>query len=176
MPRLGLMLVLLSFLALMGFDGVNSYAEMIGLPHLYEPSNILRVVTGTLNGLMLGTLVYPVLNQTLWRDWQDRPVLGRYREIGLLVLIAGAVITLLLAGPVVVLYPLALLSAVGVLMMLTALDTTVLLLVFRRANRAATGRQAVVPLLAGFTLAVVQVALVDAARFAIFQTWGGLPL
>jgi hypothetical protein len=32
------------------------------------------------------------------------------------------------------------------------------------------------PLLAGFTLAILEIGAVDAVRYAIFHSWGGLPL
>jgi hypothetical protein len=57
-----------------------------------------------------------------------------------------------------------------------ALNTTILLLVARRENRAGSWRSAALPLLAGFTLAILQIGLVDAVRFAIFGTWGGFPV
>jgi hypothetical protein len=31
-------------------------------------------------------------------------------------------------------------------------------------------------LLAGLTVALIQIGLVDAVRYAIFGTWGGLPI
>jgi hypothetical protein len=75
-----------------------------------------------------------------------------------------------------VLYPAALLSALGVVAMLVALNTTLLLIVSRRGNRAATWRDAVLPLVAGLTLTLLEIGLVDAVRFAVFGTWGGLPV
>jgi uncharacterized membrane protein len=177
LPAGRVLLVLVGFIALMGFDGVNSYLTLFpGLPHLYEPSNTLRMITGTLNGLALAGLMFPVLNQTLWRDWQPRPVLGSLRELLLLVGLAVVVIALALTENPVVLYPLALLSAAGVLAILVALNTTILLVVVRRENLAASWRSAAMPLLAGLVVALIQVGLVDAVRYAIFGTWGGLPL
>jgi uncharacterized membrane protein len=177
LPAGRVLVVLVGFIAVMGLDGVNSYLTLFpGLPHLYEPSNTLRMVTGTLNGLALAGLMYPVLNQTLWRDWQPRPVLANLRELLLLVALAAVVIALTLTENPVVLYPLALLSAAGVLAILIALNTTILLVVARRENQAASWRSAALPLLAGFTVALLQIGLVDAVRYAIFGTWGGLPI
>jgi uncharacterized membrane protein len=177
LPPRAVMAVLLSFIALMGFDGVNSYLSLFpGAPHLYEPNNTLRVITGTLNGLALATLTFPVLNQTLWADWDERPVLGGWRHLALLVALAGGVMALTLSGLHTVLYALALLSALGVLALVTALNTMLLLMAARRENRVNSWRGAVLPLVAGLTLAVLEIGLVDAARFAIFGTWGGIPL
>jgi len=160
----------------MGVDGINSYLVLLHLPHVYEPQNWLRLVTGTLNGLALAALIYPVFNQTVWRDWQDRPVVGAWRELGLLVALAAGLIVLVLLDVPAILYPLALLSVVGVLALLVGLNTIIVLMVARRENRAAGWLMAAVPLAAAFGLAIVQIGLVDAARYAIFGSWAGLPV
>lgn len=176
LPPTRLIFTLLGFVALMGFDGVNSYLHLLpGLPTLYEPHNWLRVVTGTLNGLAVGMFIFPVFNQTLWRDWQPRPILSNFRELGGLLLLAALLIAMVLIENPIILYPLALISAGGVVALLTALDTTILLIAARREAQAQTWRQAALPLLIGFTLAIVQIGLVDAARFALFGTWAGFP-
>jgi uncharacterized membrane protein len=177
LPTRRMIVILLGFIAVMGFDGVNSYLSLFpGAPHLYEPQNWLRLVTGTFNGLALAALVLPVFNQTLWKDWADRPVLARWRELGVLIVLALIVVGLALTENPAILYPLALLSALGVVALLTALDTTFLLILARREARAQNWRGALVPLLAGFTLAILQIGLIDAVRFAIFGTWGGFVL
>jgi len=177
LPPWKIVAVLGGFIALMGFDGVNSYLTLFpGLPHLYEPQNWLRLVTGTLNGLALGIMIYPVFNQTLWRNWTNQRVLAGFRELGGLLVLAAIVIGLVLSDNVAVLYPLALLSVVGVVVLLTLLDTILLLMVIRRENRVEHWTGIITPLLAGFTLAIMQIGLVDAVRFSIFHTWSGLTL
>jgi uncharacterized membrane protein len=177
LPRRPLLLVLLAFIGIMGVDGINSYATLLpGLPHLYQPQNWLRLVTGTLNGLALAALIYPVLNQTLWRDWEDRPVLGRFRELGLLLVLSSVVVALVLTGDTAVLVPLALLSVLGVVALLVALNTTVLLLAIRRENRVTNWAGALTPLLAGFTMTMIEIGLIDLVRFSIFHTWSGFGL
>jgi uncharacterized membrane protein len=175
LPRRPLLLVLIGFVGIMGIDGVNSYATFFPhLPHLYEPQNWLRLVTGTLNGLALAGLIYPVMNQTLWRDWEDRPVLGNFRELGLLLLLSAVIVGLVLSNVPAIMYPFALLSVVGVLAMLVALNTTVLLLTLRRENRVVNWTGAIIPLLAGFTMTMIEIGAVDLVRFSIFHTWSGL--
>jgi uncharacterized membrane protein len=177
LPKRPLLITLFGFIGLMGVDGLNSYAHFFpGLPTLYESQNWLRLVTGTLNGLALAGILYPVLNQTLWVNWEERPILGRWRELAVLVAAAGVVVLLVLSDNPIVLYPLALLSALGVVTILVALNTTILLVVSRRENQAASWRGALLPVVAGFGLAIIQIAAVDAARYAVFGNWGGFPL
>jgi uncharacterized membrane protein len=174
LPRRPVLLALIGFVGLMGIDGVNSYLTFFpGLPHLYEPQNWLRLITGTLNGLALAGLIYPILNQTLWRDWKDQPVLRGFRELGLLLVLAAVMIALVLSDNPIVLLPLALLSAVGVVALIVALNTTAVLVVSRRENRVVGWTGAIVPLLAGFTLTIVEIGLVDLIRYSIFHTWSG---
>ena len=174
LPRRPVLLALIGFVGLMGIDGINSYATFFpGLPHLYEPQNWLRLITGTLNGLALAGLIYPIFNQTLWRDWKDQPVLRGFRELGFLLLLAAVMIVLVLSDIELVVLPLALLSALGVLTMIVALNTTILLLVVRRENRVEGWSGAIVPLLAGFTLAMIEIGAVDLVRYSVFHTWSG---
>ena len=174
LPPRPLLLVLLAFIGIMGIDGINSYATLLpGVPHVYEPQNWLRLVTGTLNGLALAALIFPVFNQTLWRDWEDKPVLGRFRELGLMLAISTVVVALILTGNVNILVPLALLSVLGVVAMLMALNTTVLLLTIRRENRVTNWAGALTPLLAGFTMTMIEIGMIDLVRFSIFHTWSG---
>lgn len=177
MPPRWLMAILVGFMGLMGIDGINSYSHFFpNLPHLYEPQNWLRLVTGMGTGLALATLILPVFNQTVWRDWEARPVLGRFRELAFLVGAAAVVVVLVLSDNVWVLYPLAVLSAVGVLALVVALNTTILLMATRREARALGWRSAWVPLAAGLVLAIAEIGAIDAVRYAIFGTWGGMPL
>jgi hypothetical protein len=57
-----------------------------------------------------------------------------------------------------------------------SLNTTIMLIVLRRENRAQGWAGAALPLLAGFALAMIEIGSVDAVRFAIFGTWGGMPM
>jgi uncharacterized membrane protein len=175
LPPVAVLVVLVLFILVMGVDGVNSYLTLLPrLPHLYEPQNWLRLVTGMFEGLALGLLVWPIFNQTLWLNWEDRPAVANLRELGYLVAAAVVVIGLVLSDNAWVLFPLALLSAGGVIMMLTLLNTVILTIITRRENRVAHWRAAVWPLLAGATLTLMQIAVIDAGRFAVFGTWGGL--
>jgi hypothetical protein len=118
-------------------------------------------------------LIYPVFNQVLWADWQDRPMIGTFRELAGLLGIASLLIAIVLTENPIVIYPLALISAGGVVALLTALDTVILLIITRRESRLTHWRQAALPLLVGFTLALLQIGAVDAARYAIFGSWDG---
>ncbi|MBC7236221.1 MAG: DUF2085 domain-containing protein [Chloroflexi bacterium] len=57
-------------------DGANSFLHDWGLPHLYMPSNALRLITGTGVGLAVGTVLYPAYHYALWRHVREERVLA----------------------------------------------------------------------------------------------------
>ena len=176
-PRPALLALFGLFAAAWAVDGLNSYLTLIpGAPHAYEPNNVFRIATGLLMGLTLGTIVFAGVNQNAWRDWKREPVVGSFREAGVLVLLAGAVGLLVLAENPLILYPLALLSAAGVLIVLGLVYTVVALIVLRRENRIESWRGLVLPLGLGLGLALLQIGLLDLARFALTGTWSGFSL
>ncbi|MBI5828704.1 MAG: DUF2085 domain-containing protein, partial [Chloroflexi bacterium] len=70
LPPLRVIITLILFIVLMGLDGANSFLTLLPrLPHVYEPQNWLRLVTGTLDGVAMAVLIFPMFNQTLWRNW-----------------------------------------------------------------------------------------------------------
>jgi len=85
--------------------------------------------------------------------------------------VLGLVLTL---GPLM-LYPLALLSALGVLVLLTSINSMLVLMIVRRENVVDTWRAGLVPLLAGFTVSLIQIGVIDLVRYALTRTLSGIP-
>ena len=162
-----------------GVDGLNSYAHLIPdlhLPSLYEPQHWLRLLTGTGMGLVMLIALYPVFNQTVWRDWVDRPAFTGWRHWAGLFGLALALDLLALTQNPLVLYPLAFLTAGGVLVILSMTYAMVWLMLFRRENRITLPAQLAWPLLAGFATALVQTIALDFVRYLITGTWSGISL
>jgi uncharacterized membrane protein len=160
-----------------GFDGVNSYASLFPqLPHLYTPQNWLRLTTGTLLGLAMSAIFLPAVNQSLWKTASPLPVLRNFRELLLFFLAAPVLIVLVLWENPIILYPLALLSTVGILFLLTGVYTAILLMIFRKENLAENFHDAWPILLAGLTIGLMQIIAIDAVRFYFTGTWGGFTI
>ena len=175
-PPIPILLILLGFTALMGIDGLNSYMTLLPFSHsVYEPHNWLRLLTGSLNGLMMGSILYPVVVGALWRDYEVQPVLRNVKELGLLVLAALAVDGLALTGWPAVLAPLALLSSAGVVVMLTLVNTVLVVTLFRREGQAQNWRDLVLPLLAGLALSVLLLGSISLVRYGLTGTLSGMP-
>ena len=167
--------VLLGFIALWAFDGFNSYLTLFpGLPHLYEPHNILRTTTGAMQGVALISLVWPFFAVTLWAQPSPRPTIGSLREILLLLALIALIVVAVGSEWAPLLYPLALLSVAGTLMMLTLVNTMLVTLALKREGWAQGWRDALPLLTAGLALGLVELLLINLLR-AWLTTEMGLP-
>lgn len=165
LPPKGVLGVLAVFLALWAFDGFNSYLTLFpGLPHLYEPKNILRVTTGAMQGVALIALVWPFFNVTLWAETRQQRSIASLREVAALLLIIAAIVALVHSEIAGLLYPLALLSVAGTLLMLTLVNTMLVTLALRRASLARSWRHIVPLLVGGLALATIEILVIDLVR------------
>jgi uncharacterized membrane protein len=172
LPPARVLVVLLVFVMALAVDGLNSYLTFFpGVPHLYEPRNWLRLTTGALNGVALSAIVFPVLNYSLWRDAVSTPSVRNFRELGAMIAGAGILVGIILLEPPPLLYPLAIASGLGVLALLTALNTTLLLMLTREAT-ATHWRQAALPLVVGLALGLLEIAAIDIVRFVVTRGAG----
>jgi uncharacterized membrane protein len=182
--------ILVVFMALWAADGLNSLlatdglnAALVALLHvrnLYEPQQWLRLTTGAFNGLTMSALVYPAFNATMWRNpLLERSIRG-LRDLGVLVLLelsmVGVVLSLVFISWPWVIYPLAFLGALGVLTLLTSVNTMLVLIVVRRDNAVDNWRIAVIPLLAGFTVSLIQIAMISVVRYGFTRSFSPIML
>lgn len=164
------------FLALWAVDGFNSFLTFFpGAPHLYEPNNLLRLATGTLEGLAIAAVMLPAFNRSLWARPQPIASVSGWQDLAWM-LAGGAVVAgLVSSGAPFLLYPLAILSALAVVILLGAVNSMFVLFVLRRDGQMTGWRQATAPLLIGLTLAMSELAVVGLARAAL-EPWLGPPL
>lgn len=176
-PRWPLLVPLALFAVAWAIDGLNSYFQLFpGMPHAYPPSNTLRLITGTLMGISLGTVVYTGFNQTVWRDPDPRPPLRSAGDLAALLALGALVDGAVLSENVLLLYPLALLSSLAVLLLLTLIYTMVLTMLLRRENSAPQWRDLLAVLCGGATLAIGQIAVLDGIRLTLTASWAGFSL
>jgi hypothetical protein len=165
--------VFLGLILSMGVDGLNSYLSFFpNAPHLYEPQNWLRLTTGTLEGLALSALVFPVLSYSLWRDAVNTPSVQSFKELGVMVAIGAVIIILVLLELPPLLYPLAILSTLGVLLMLGSVNTMIVLALTRREGYALTWQQAVLPIAMGAAFAFLEIGGMDMLRTILTRMFG----
>lgn len=185
-PHWSIIAVLAVFVAAFGVDGINSYLYLLKqirpgflpqVPNIYTPSNTLRLLTGSGMGLGIAALLFPAFNQSIWTDYDDkRSALPGWKAFGLLVGIQIGLDLLVLTESPFILYPLAIIGALGVWLLLTMIYTIVWVMIMGQDNKYTKLRQVWLPLLAGFTIALIQTAAIDLLRFWLTGTWGSLPL
>ena len=175
-PHWSIILVLGTFAAAYAVDGLNSYLHLLpGMSrfYIYEPNNTLRLITGTGLGLGVSVALLPAFHQTMWKTWSRRPALEGFRSLAGLLALAACVDLLVLTENPLILYPLTLLSAACVLVLLTMVYSMVFVMVFRVENRFERASQLAFPLTAGFAIAMLQIAAIDYGRYLFTGTWGG---
>jgi len=170
-------LILIVFVGLMGIDGVNSYLAFFpALPHLYPPQNWLRLTTGAFYGLAMSVILLPMVSESLWHPdrRQFKPVISGFKELLPLLGGVGVVILAVLWQQPLLLYPLMTLSALGVLLTLTMINTVLALLLSGQAGLARTWGDALPALTVGLALAVAMLGGMHWLRTMLTQL-AGLP-
>jgi uncharacterized membrane protein len=180
-PHWSILIPLVLFVVAFGIDGVNSYLYLLKqiqpgilpqIPNIYIPNNTLRLLTGSGMGLGIAVLLFPAFNQTVWADCEDKRAISGWKVFGLLVAIQVVLDLLVLTDSPIVLYPLAIISALGVLFILTMVYTMVWVMLMGQDNKFKTIWQLWLPVVAGLTIAMIQTAGIDALRFWLTGTWG----
>lgn len=184
MPLKGILAVLVLFFLAFAVDGTNSYLYLLKqsydgflpqIPNLYVPNNTLRLLTGSGMGIAIASVLYPVVNQTLWMDADKGPALT-WKEFGGLLGIILLIDLGILSEQPVILYPVIFLSVLGVLALLTTVFTIVWVIIMRQENAFETLKQLWMPVTAGLTLAFLMISVIDLLRLQLTGTWGGFPL
>ncbi|MFQ6101676.1 MAG: DUF2085 domain-containing protein [Anaerolineae bacterium] len=136
-PAVPIMVVLVGFVASMAFDGLNSTAYDVGLPHLYTPTNFLRLVTGLLTGAALAPLLLYLVSISLWDEKQPRPVISGFGELAGLLLIEVLFLAAVVFGLDWLLYPVSLITAGGVVVVFFVVTLAAVAAVARSRRSAA---------------------------------------
>ena len=184
MPLKGILVVLGLFFVAFGVDGSNSYLYLLKqtydnflpqVPNIYIPNNTLRLLTGSGMGIAMASVLYPVVNQTLWQEADDRPTLT-WKEFGGLLGIILLIDLGILSEQPVILYPIAFLSVLGVLALLSMVFSIVWIIIMRQENTFEKLKQLWMPATAGLTLTFLMISLIDLLRLKLTGTWGGFLL
>jgi len=183
LPSRGIIAVLVLFFLAFGIDGSNSYLYLLKqssggglhqIPNLYVPNNVLRLFTGSGMGIALAAVLYPVINQSLWREQDDRPAL-EWKPFGILIALTILVNLLTLTDSPIVLYPIAYLSALGTLSLLVLVFTILWIIIMKQDNTFDNLRQLWLPFASGLTLALLMILSIDLFRLQFTGTWSGFP-
>ena len=184
MPGWKLGAPLLFFLFAFGLDGSNSYLYLLkqtssgafdNIPNLYIPNNTLRLFTGSGMGIALASILFPAFNSSAWKTHDPSPALD-WKKLGIIIGVVLIINLLILTEHPAVLYPIAIVSVLGVLSLLVIVFSMVWVLMMRLENAFDTLAQMWMPFLAGTTLALLMITVIELLRFSLTGTWGAFPL
>ena len=183
LPSRGIIAVLVLFFLAFGIDGSNSYLYLLKqtsegalsqIPNLYIPNNTLRLFTGSGMGIALAAVLFPIVNQTLWREQDDRSAL-EWKSFGILIGLTIILNLLVLTDSLFVLYPIAYLSALGTLALLVIVFAILWIIIMKEDNTFTSARQLILPFASGLTLALLMILSIDLLRLQFTGTWSGFP-
>jgi uncharacterized membrane protein len=167
-PRRPMVFALAAAFALWAFDGFNSYFLLAtGNTLFYMPQNSLRLVTGALMGASLSAFVVALFNQAVWRNPAEQSTVATWLDVAKLAGVAVLVILLVLWQPDFLYGPLALLSGLGAVTLLTIVNALVVLIVLKKHGQVRRWREMVLPLMAGVALTVIEIIAIDALRSSL---------
>ena len=183
-PPWYVIVVLAVFVVAFGVDGVNSYLYLMkqvspgfleSVPNLYIPNNVLRLLTGSGMGLGMAAGLFPAFNSTVWADAREERALPGFKSFGIVLGITLLVDLLVLTESPFVLYPVAFITTGGVLLLLTMVYSMVWIMIMRQENAFTRLSEMWLPLLAGLTIALLQISAIDALRLWSTGTWESFP-
>jgi len=173
-PPLKISLVLAIFFIAFAIDGINSFLNLFSADPIFYPSNnILRLITGTGMGIAMAAVTVPIFNQTMWSNWVNEPSLPSFRILSVLLVLASIVVLGMLSDISLILFPLALLSAANVLLLLTIVYSILVVILIKKENHYHSIKELWVILLCGFILAILQISAMDFIRFYLTGSWAG---
>lgn len=174
LPNWRVLVVLGAFVGVLAIDGFNSYFYLFpGFEGVYTPNNTLRLITGVFCGLTLINLLLPIFNSAIWANPDDRPPIANLKELAGVCLVAGLVIAAALTRRPGILLIFGVLSALGVVIVLTMICSVITLALMQRNHTYIQWRELWLPLLIGLTLAIIMIGGIDFLRYTFTGTWDG---
>ena len=165
LPPTRIKAVLVAFVLLWGFDGLNSVLALIpSLPNLYEPHNLLRFVTGFLEGSALAVLLLPMFNYVVMARPEDAGSVERMRWFSLPLLILGLLSVLMQSQVEPVLLATFILAVVGLLTLLTMANGMLALVLLKWEGQVHRRGYLVLPLALGLLASIGEISMMSAAR------------
>lgn len=155
-------------------DGLNSFAMLTPvLPSVYQTQNWTRLATGTGMGLAISALLYPAYIQTMFINWENASVFGEWTQVLLVIILAVILDVLILLEIPWVQYVLSLISAAGVMVLLTMVYSMVLVMLWKKENSYDSLNGLFMPIIGGFIMALMQICGIDLVRYLWVGSWDG---
>jgi len=176
-PSTPKIMVLAAFLLIFTVDGVNSMLDsFFSVSPLYTPSNWMRLGTGLLMGVVLANILFPLWNQTLWKQTNPSPVLQSWKQFARLMLCIIVVGVLIWLDIPILYYPVAFLSTFTVFIILGMVYTLLWSIILNKENTLEKRKDGITFYLLGVICALLQIGLMDLIRFSLTGSWSGIQI
>lgn len=172
LPRWRIILMLACGVVALAIDGFNSFFVDLGLFHLYQPHNLLRLATGLLTGLALAALTLPILNRLFWREYNKQRSIPTWSA--LLLFLPGLVLSFFAVASQIglLLYPLAVMSTAGIVIALSIVNLIIVIAISRREQSFERYR-ALIPFFSlALLLAIGEMLLLAEVKLSLLQALG----
>lgn len=163
--------VLLAFFLFFAIDGVNASLPLLGMTSLYPSSNLLRLISGLLFGITLANVVLPLWHQTLWIEPNPEPLFNRWRQLGLLLLLAAFAGILVVSDFAWLYYPIALLSTASIILILSMVYTLLWCILLKKENSLHRFGDGTRIYIAGLITAIIQIGVMNLIRYLLSGSW-----
>lgn len=175
-PPVPLLVVLGTFVVVMGIDGLNSTMVDIRQWHLYEPRNELRLITGQLTGVTLATFVWLLIGQIGFARTARRCIapLASWRDLTIVVAAQAMFAALVFSGWSALRVPITLLLLLAAFAAVTGLSLAFVLLLGRRESLARSTGALAGPATLALVIAVLIIGGLGGGRFML-EWWLNIP-
>lgn len=180
LPPAHVLVILGVFFGAMVLDGINSTLQTLGSP-IWDSTNVLRLFTGSLAGVAVAFVFYPIFNMSLWDlrvIKRERVVESPLQLLGYMLLV-GLLVVLVLSAEDWLFYPIAVVSIAGMLSLLTMANSMILMTITRREGTFLSFSSALTPLLLGLLISLLELTLLALGRSSLapyLQNAMGMPL
>jgi hypothetical protein len=175
MPPWYILLTLVIFVGIMGFDGVNAFLFDLHdktpvIPYLYPPLLELRLGTGLLCGIAFAGIMAPVVNFSLWRQNDNRPIIENWQQLagGMIVLVFLYAVSM--SGWGILLWPVSIITSASVPALIGLINMVFIISLFRKESAAIHWRDALNPFAAGILFAILELGVLSLMRYAVLGT------
>ncbi len=171
LPKPWILITLMLFVGAMGVDGVNAFLyDLQVVPHLYTPRLELRLATGLLCGIAFAGMLVPVVNFSLWRENDMRPLLENWRHLAGALAVAAVLFAINASRVGLFFWPLALATSASTIILISLINLVFVVSISGKDASAVTWRDTLNPFAAGVVLALVELGLLSLMRFSVLGT------
>lgn len=166
LPPWPITIALIGFVVILGVDGFNSLFLDLAWPHLYQPRNELRTLTGLGGGIALAVLMLLILNLSLRRDADtEQRIICSWLELGGLLILNFLVLAAIYGNITIMFWPIAILAWLGITGVLYCINMLMTALFMRYEGTVTRAVQLSRPATVALVLTLLELGALSLLRF-----------